>query len=119
MGRLCAEAHRFIDVLSTCAGIKYLIVGDMKEMGRESKSAHIAVGEYAAKAGIDELWAVGEQSRFTVRAFGSRGRHFSQKGELVSACQNIAAADVTFLVKGSRGASMESVVKALNANEEF
>ena len=108
-----------IDVLGSCSGLRFLIAGDMKEMGKASESAHSAVGEYAAKAGIDKLWAVGEQSEITVKAFGSGGRHFSKMGELMTACQDMAASDVTFLVKGSRGAGMDAVVIVLRASEEF
>ncbi|MCH8174270.1 MAG: UDP-N-acetylmuramoyl-tripeptide--D-alanyl-D-alanine ligase [Proteobacteria bacterium] len=108
-----------IDVLGSCSGLRFLIAGDMKEMGKASESAHSAVGEYAAKAGIDKLWAVGEQSEFTVKAFGAGGRHFSKMGELMTACQDIASSDVTFLVKGSRGAGMDAVVDVLRASEEF
>jgi len=108
-----------IDVLGSCSGLKFLIAGDMKEMGEESESAHSAVGEYAAKAGIDKLWAVGGQSRFIVEAFGSGGRHFSEMSELTRACQDIASSEVTFLVKGSRGARMDAVVNVLTASEEF
>jgi UDP-N-acetylmuramoyl-tripeptide--D-alanyl-D-alanine ligase len=108
-----------IDVLSSCPGTRFLLAGDMKELGSESGSAHSAVGAYAAAAGIDELWAVGEQSRLTVNAFGSRGRHFPQMSELVNACRSIASADVTFLVKGSRGARMDALVNALSAREEI
>lgn len=108
-----------IDVLRSCSGLRLLIAGDMKELGSESESAHTAVGRYAAQAGIDELWAVGEQSRLAVKAFGSGGRHFPKMGELISACRSIASADVTFLVKGSRGAKMDAVVKALSAGEEI
>ena len=108
-----------IDVLGSCSGLRFLIAGDMKEMGKASESAHSGVGEYAAKAGIDKLWAVGEQSEFTVKAFGSGGRHFSKMGELMTACQDMASSDVTFLVKGSRGAGMDAVVKVLRESEEF
>ncbi|MCH8136710.1 MAG: UDP-N-acetylmuramoyl-tripeptide--D-alanyl-D-alanine ligase [Proteobacteria bacterium] len=108
-----------IDVLGSCAGLRILVAGDMKEMGKESESAHSAVGEYAAKAGIECVWAVGEQSLLTIKAFGCGGRHFSQMRELMTACQDIAASDVTFLVKGSRGARMDAVVNVLRASEEF
>ena len=39
--------------------------------------------------------------------------------ELTRACQDIASSEVTFLVKGSRGARMDAVVNVLTASEEF
>jgi UDP-N-acetylmuramyl pentapeptide synthase len=47
------------------------------------------------------------------KAFGSRARLFTNQDELLNACKNIAAADVSFLIKGSRGARMDLVVNEL------
>lgn len=107
-----------VDVLMCHAGPKYLVAGDMRELGDEAVSAHQSVGEYAARAGVDELLAVGELSKYMVGAAGSRARHFDNKEALVQACKKLAGPNVTFLVKGSRGARMDTVVSALTTNEE-
>ncbi len=108
-----------IDVLMSFSGRKILVVGDMKEMGVETDEAHLAVGDYARVAGVEELLAVGEKSKFIVDAYGSHGTHFIDKAHLVEACRELARPESVLLVKGSRGASMESVVNELSTDEDF
>ncbi len=108
-----------IDVLVSFPGRKILLAGEMKELGAESESAHAQVGRYAAATAVDELWAVGDQCRLMVKAFGERGRHFEAKSELASACREIADSAVTFLVKGSRGARMDTLVSELIQGEDI
>ncbi len=106
-----------IDVLVTYPTKTVLIAGDMKELGAEIAAAHSAVGEYASRAGVNEFWAVGECSLLAVQAFGYKARHFSDKAELVAACKEIANENTVFLVKGSRGSQMETVVSSLMTSE--
>ncbi len=102
-----------IDVLKNCKGRRILVAGEMRELGDESEKAHSFVGSYAAEAGIEELWASSESCLPMTKAFGSRARLFTNQDELLNACKNIAAADVSFLIKGSRGARMDLVVNEL------
>lgn len=108
-----------IDVLMSFSGNRVLVAGDMKELGEESEQSHSSVGEYAAKAGVENLWTVGEQSRLTAQAFGAKAIHFESMDELIAHCNQQASADSVFLIKGSRGAKMELVVNALRASEEI
>ena len=105
-----------IDVLMSFSGEKILIAGDMRELGSEATQFHIEIGKYAAEAGVQELWAIGELSEFTVKGFGSTGKHFTSKEELISACKLVANKAIVFLVKGSRSAQMDAVVKELSVN---
>ena len=107
-----------IDVLASVPGRTILVAGDMKELGAETDSAHAFVGEYAAKAGVTELWAVGEKSKLMVAAFKAKGRHFSSKDELLQALISIAGSEMTVLIKGSRAARMDDIVMALKSDGE-
>lgn len=107
-----------IDVLAPISGRTILVAGDMKELGAETDSAHAFVGEYAAKAGITELWAVGEKCELMVAAFNAKGRHFSSKDELLQALISIADSEMTILIKGSRAAGMDEIVIALKSDGE-
>jgi UDP-N-acetylmuramoyl-tripeptide--D-alanyl-D-alanine ligase len=99
-------------------GKKILIAGDIGEMGSESAESHIAVGAYAKSAGIDHLWAVGELSKLTIKAFGDAGIHCKDKNDLVKLCRDVANSKVVFLVKGSRSARMDSVVNEIRLDED-
>jgi UDP-N-acetylmuramoyl-tripeptide--D-alanyl-D-alanine ligase len=107
-----------IAVLARFPGERWLVLGDMGEVGDEGPAFHREVGEYARSAGIDRLFASGELTRQTVAAFGSDGAHFPSVDELSAAlAPRLAAAGsaVTVLVKGSRFMRMERVVAALGA----
>lgn len=108
-----------IDVLTCHSGPTYLVVGDMRELGSESDSAHRQIGTYAASAGVDRLLAVGDSSRITAAAFGKRAKHFENKADLVAECKLLAGPGVTFLIKGSRGAAMDTVVVAMSLSEDL
>ena len=102
-----------IDVLMFFPEKKILVAGDMKELGTEAEDSHRQVGVYAAQACVEDLWAVGELSKLTAEAFGSNSKSFDSMQELISACKAAANNNVVFLVKGSRGAHMEDVVREL------
>ena len=104
-----------IDVLMFFPEKKILVAGDMKELGTEAEDSHRQVGAYAADAGVEDLWAVGELSKLTAEGFGPNSKSFDSMQELISACKAAANNDVVFLVKGSRGAHMEDVVRELTA----
>ncbi len=107
-----------IDVLSSLQGHKLLVMGDMKELGTDTDSAHASVGEYASSAAIDQFWAIGEKSSLAIDAYAGKGRHFDSKEALVEAIKAISRPELTVLVKGSRGAKMNEVVTALKINGE-
>ena len=107
-----------IDVLSRLAGQKVLVMGDMGELGIDTDSAHRKIGEYAADAGLDALWATGEKSKLAIEAYAGKGKHFESKEELIEALLDITNTDLTILIKGSHGAKMNEVVTALKIDGE-
>ncbi|MBS1210787.1 MAG: UDP-N-acetylmuramoylalanyl-D-glutamyl-2,6-diaminopimelate/D-alanyl-D-alanyl ligase [Proteobacteria bacterium] len=102
-----------IDVLASTPGSKLLVLGDMGEIGEMSAQYHDEVGGYAKSAGVDRLFALGEQSRLAARNFGSGGEHFESVEALVDAVKLALGPDAVVLVKGSRFMRMERVAEAL------
>jgi UDP-N-acetylmuramoyl-tripeptide--D-alanyl-D-alanine ligase len=102
-----------IDTLLLAGGERWLVLGDMAELGAEARALHAGVGERARECGIERLFAVGPLGAATVDAFGAGGEHFDDKTALIAALQAQLHAGVTCLVKGSRSAGMEQVVAAL------
>lgn len=102
-----------IEVLAACPGTRCLVLGDMAELGADAPQLHRQVGEQARRAGIERLYAVGEQSRAAVEGFGAGGCHYADHGELMAALQNELGPGTVVLVKGSRRMRMERVVEAL------
>ena len=106
-----------VQVLAEMPGYRVLVVGDMAELGAESEACHIQVGEAAKAAGIDRVLSVGKQSHAISTASGV-GEHFSDKTALIARLKSLIAEQqvITILVKGSRSAAMEEVVRALQEN---
>lgn len=102
-----------IEVLAVCPGTRWLVLGDMAELGEGSAELHRKVGAQARAAGLDRLWAIGEQSLAAVEAFGVGARHFTAQGNLIAVLQAELGQDAVVLVKGSRRMRMERVVEAL------
>lgn len=102
-----------IDTLALSDGERWLVLGDMAELGSEARVQHAEVGRYARERGIQKLFAVGPLSLATVEAFGAGGMHYSDKGTLTEAVRMQLHAGVTCLVKGSHSAGMEEVVASL------
>ncbi|MDR0587690.1 MAG: UDP-N-acetylmuramoyl-L-alanyl-D-glutamate--2,6-diaminopimelate ligase [Burkholderiales bacterium] len=91
---------------------KWLILGDMGEVGEEGENFHHEVGIAARKAGVTRLFAVGALSAASVAAFGNHARHFDTVEALNDALTEAlhASCPHTILVKGSRFMKMERVV---------
>ena len=104
-----------IQVLAAMPGPRWLLLGDMGEVGAQGPQFHAEVGAAAQRAGIEHLWSVG-----ALCAHLGTGRHFADKTALLAALQDTstAPAAAAVLVKGSRFMKMEQVVQALRAQSQ-
>ena len=111
-----------IDVLATSQGKKWLVLGDMGELGETAIAMHSEVGQYAAAANIDGLFTLGKMSNAMTEAFNqtnktlgkvAKAQHFSSLESLHMALAPIMQTDSTVLIKGSRFMAMERVVQLL------
>lgn len=112
-----ASLKAAIDVISV-APCSWLVIGDMGELGQEAEQAHSDIGRYAREQGLSALVATGQLSRNAVEAFGDGGRWFDDKSSLVEYINTHAPRQATVLVKGSRSAGMDTVVRALQQDSE-
>jgi len=91
-------------------------VGDMLELGDTSAQAHRAVGELAARLGVDEVLAIGAFGNHVidgVAAGGGRGQYLEGKDELTRHLRASLGPRDVVLVKASRGLALETVAEAL------
>ncbi|MEZ5491381.1 MAG: UDP-N-acetylmuramoyl-tripeptide--D-alanyl-D-alanine ligase [Gammaproteobacteria bacterium] len=102
-----------IDVLAELEGHRILLMGDMAELGSSTLDAHREIGVYARDAGVNELWAVGQASGTSATIFGQGGRQFEDKKQIVEHCKASLRPGVTLLIKGSRRAGLDEIVRAL------
>jgi UDP-N-acetylmuramoyl-tripeptide--D-alanyl-D-alanine ligase len=111
-----------LQVLTAAPGKKIVVLGDMGELGAGAEGLHGEIGAEARDAGVEQLFTVGELTRFTTQRFGAGARHFATQEELIAVLRAELGATpqqaVTVLVKGSRRMQMERVVAALVADGE-
>ncbi|MEL7297188.1 MAG: UDP-N-acetylmuramoyl-tripeptide--D-alanyl-D-alanine ligase [Pseudomonadota bacterium] len=99
--------------LATTEAVRWMVIGDMGELGANSEQMHFDTGVAIREAGIDRLLTLGEQAAHAARGFGADALSFLELDDLLTALGGSSAQDVTVLVKGSRSARMERVVAAL------
>jgi UDP-N-acetylmuramoyl-tripeptide--D-alanyl-D-alanine ligase len=101
-----------IEVLAQLEGRKWLVLGDMAELGEFAESAHTEAGEYARAHGIERLFAMGPLASLAAKSFGPHAEVHADTDSLTRAL-DAAGSDVRMLIKGSRVNRLERVVDAL------
>jgi UDP-N-acetylmuramoyl-tripeptide--D-alanyl-D-alanine ligase len=102
-----------IDVLCSLPGEHWLVLGEMAELGPQEESSHIAIGDYARRAGITRVFAMGAAARHAVAAYGTRAHWFGDAAGLADAVAADIDTGVTVLIKGSRVNRLERVIDRL------
>ncbi|PXW96936.1 UDP-N-acetylmuramoylalanyl-D-glutamate--2,6-diaminopimelate ligase /UDP-N-acetylmuramoyl-tripeptide--D-alanyl-D-alanine ligase [Sphaerotilus hippei] len=116
-----------IDVLAELPGPRWLVLGDMGEVGDDGPAYHAEVGRHAAERGIDCLWTAGVLARHAHEAYRAARSgaglsdnagpcHFPDTGSLVAQVRSgerVVPSSAAVLVKGSRFMRMEGVIAAL------
>jgi UDP-N-acetylmuramoyl-tripeptide--D-alanyl-D-alanine ligase len=102
-----------IDVLAAAPAPRWLVLGDMGEVGASGPTFHREIGAYARSAHIERLLTAGTLAAEAAAAFGDGGKHFDSVEALAREVARTAPADATLLVKGSRFMRMERIVNAL------
>lgn len=112
-----ASMKAAIDLLKNYPAPTILVLGDMAELGEHGRQCHEEIGQYAKESNIEKLFSCGVLTQFSQAAFNDQtnitNRHFNQQHELIKILTKEAKSGTTILIKGSRSAHMENVVKAL------
>ncbi|MHC4870369.1 MAG: UDP-N-acetylmuramoyl-tripeptide--D-alanyl-D-alanine ligase [Planctomycetota bacterium] len=113
---------------SMCAAVKFLceiparrrvcFVGYMGELGEQSEKLHRELGYLMARSGIDLLVTMGQDTvslaeSASTRAAGCKVHYFPSVTAVLPKIIDFIQPDDTILVKGSRKAKMERVVKVI------
>jgi UDP-N-acetylmuramoyl-tripeptide--D-alanyl-D-alanine ligase len=102
-----------LEVLCEASSARWLVLGDMAELGPNARAFHHQAGQMARAAGVTRLFALGDLSRFAVEAFGAGAQHFADRDALCEALVESLGGQETVLVKGSRSMAMEAVVLSI------
>ncbi|MGR5168046.1 UDP-N-acetylmuramoyl-tripeptide--D-alanyl-D-alanine ligase [Vibrio astriarenae] len=107
-----------IDLLGQFSGKRWLILGNMAELGQQSLELHRQLGEHAAPFNFDYVLTYGEDAR--VISEECQGIHFEDHDTMIDYIRSELARSLevskqkqTLLVKGANSAGMFKVAKAL------
>ena len=120
-----ANPASVVAALETAVGLRrndqqriVVLFGDMKEMGRQSKSLHRNVGVEMARLGVDMLFTLGEFAKESLYSFErSGGSNFGtckNTDEMAQMVKHYSRPNDIILVKGSRSMHLEQVFDSLN-----
>jgi UDP-N-acetylmuramoyl-tripeptide--D-alanyl-D-alanine ligase len=98
-------------------GRKFLVIGDMKELGSFSEAAHEEIGERAGNVGFEGIWYIGEHAKAFARGIEKIGKPKLFLSSPIPDAQiardfakGFAPGDLV-AVKGSRGMQLEKAVE--------
>ncbi|MGC3982643.1 MAG: UDP-N-acetylmuramoyl-tripeptide--D-alanyl-D-alanine ligase [Steroidobacteraceae bacterium] len=107
-----------INALQSRGGRRWLIFGDMLELGPDSPQLHAEMGVYARSAGVERLMAVGAFAQHAVEAFGNGAQWYASLDALIADAKAGLEPGITVLIKGSRGNRLERAAQALAASPD-
>jgi UDP-N-acetylmuramoyl-tripeptide--D-alanyl-D-alanine ligase len=109
-----SSARAALEVLSELPGRRWVVLGDMAELGSFADSSHREIGELAHTLGVERLYAFGKLAALAADSFGPGAECFSDADVLSKALNAALTPEVRLLIKGSRVNRLERVVDALS-----
>ncbi len=94
---------------------KYLVLGDMLELGKKSKTYHIDLSRLINSSDIDKVFVKGQNSLFTYKNLikKKRGNIFQCNEDIDSILKNIIANRDYLMIKGSNATGLNTFSKAM------
>ena len=100
-------------MLAASEGKKIAVLGDMKELGELTESAHRAMGELCALLGIDRVIAVGEYARGIADAAHESAEWYPDAESAVDAARAACTEGSVLLCMASHSMHLEKIVEEL------
>jgi len=99
---------------------KIAVLGDMFELGNESKSKHLDLASFINKTKVDEVYSVGKMMKLMNQKLNGKTKihqHFIDRESLKKHLQKLEIKNSVVLVKGSRGMKMEEFVSIIESTK--
>ncbi|RBW63945.1 UDP-N-acetylmuramoyl-tripeptide--D-alanyl-D-alanine ligase [Vibrionales bacterium C3R12] len=107
-----------VELLASFSGERWLVLGNMAELGDESLALHHQVGEYAAPFEFEHVLTYGEDTKVISQV--CHGLHFDNHVSMITYIKQYLSehqdSTHTLLVKGANSAGMSQVVAGLKEN---
>ena len=108
-----SSARAALEVLAELPGRRWLVLGDMGELGAYADASHRELGTLARSLGVERLFAFGALAALAADTFGAGAERHSDIDALVRAVAGALPGEARILVKGSRVNRLERLVAAL------
>jgi len=108
-----SSARAALEVLAELPGRRWLVLGDMAELGAFAEASHRELGTLARACGVERLYSFGKLAALAADSFGAGAERHDDIDTLVRSVGGALQADVRLLVKGSRVNRLERAVAAL------
>jgi UDP-N-acetylmuramoyl-tripeptide--D-alanyl-D-alanine ligase len=112
-----ASVAAALAVLGAEPAPRWMVFGDMRELGSDAVAYHREVGAQAAAAGVAQLFTYGALARHAAERFTGRVHHGEDHASLLAALHAALAearpSPPTVLIKGSRAMALDQVANAL------
>ena len=99
-----------------CKGRKFLVVGDMEELGNKSISYHLELGEFINNKNVDFVFGVGSKIKNTINSINNSqiySKFFKTRQELVSLLKTQLQKNDAVYLKASRSMQFEKIIEKL------
>jgi UDP-N-acetylmuramoyl-tripeptide--D-alanyl-D-alanine ligase len=100
-------------VLAQMPAPRWLVLGDMAELGEFAAASHHELGELARRMGVERLYTHGPLAALAAASFGAGAAGFEDAAALLRALEAALTPQATLLIKGSRVNRLERIVEAL------
>ena len=96
-------------------GKKFLLIGDMLELGKYSRKLHIKIAKYINKSKINKIYVYGKQIKHTFNKLKPqiRGRILKNKIDIYNLINNDLPNNSFLMVKGSNSTGLNEIIKRL------
>ena len=108
-----SSARAALEVLSELPGRRWLVLGDMGELGDYAPASHRELGTLARSLNVERLFTFGALAALAADTFGAGAERHSDIDSLARAVGGALSGEVRILVKGSRVNRLERLVAAL------
>ena len=97
-------------------GRKFLIIGDMKELGDKTLSYHLELGEFINNQKINFVFGIGSEIKNTISTINNNqiySKHFENKQQLINFLKTELRINDAIYLKASRSMQFEKIIEKL------
>ncbi|MDC1079617.1 UDP-N-acetylmuramoyl-L-alanyl-D-glutamate--2,6-diaminopimelate ligase [Candidatus Pelagibacter sp.] len=103
------------DKMKIDKGKKYLLLGDMLELGKHSKKLHLSIAKIINNTKIDKVFVIGSKVLFTYNSISKKikGRILNNKSQIINLIKNDLNNNDYLMVKASNATGLNKIVREI------